>query len=337
MFWGNINQSQKRVLFSGPRIVPIVGFFGVPCEAFGRPPFPFPVCQVKAFWRTVAYISKKYAHQQILWINFDETSVRCTPPGLPGCVVDGTCWKPQAPHMRVRKDWRKVSWTYGALICNDATIQPHLPHFLFCSQKRLPQKMAKAFDALPPTKLRLLRGKSAWATVDSMIQIVASLRKALQPWIPKVKPILLLDTASPHLPKRFMSFARKQGFQLLFVPASATGLVQPLDVYSFSSFKLYLRRKYMEQRQTALEGQPELLAWLWQLGQAPREFFCSVKWADAFEGVGCGCQVTKLHSALKDFMGTPLLFPCPAKPSAADMALIWPKRRKMEHAAASLF
>lgn len=294
---------------------------------------------MQAFWRSLAYISDKYSGQEIVWINFDETAVCCSPPSVQGCVVESQCWKihPRGPHMTVRKDWRKISWTYCAVICNNPAIQAVLPHFLLCGEKRLPQRTVKAFQALPVTRLQLLRAKSSWVTAETMIIIVTALKEALKPWIPKVKPILLLDTACPHLPKRFMSSAKKQGFQLLYVPSCTTGLAQPLDVYAFSAFKMYLRRKYMEQRRTALEGQPELLAWLWQLSQAPQDFFASKKWTHAFEGVGTACNVTKLHSTLAAFMGHPTVFPCPAKPSAAEMALIWPKRRKMEHAASSLF
>ena len=126
--------------------------------------------------------------------------------------------------MPVPKSRRRIAYTYGALLCSHPGIQAVLPHFLVCSEKRLPQTVAKGFAALPPTRLRLLRRKSSWVTTDCMIRILADVREALQPWLPMVKPILVLDTASPHLPKRLMSFAKRKGFQLLFVPASSTGL-----------------------------------------------------------------------------------------------------------------
>ena len=55
-----------------------------------------------------------------------------------------------------------------------------------------------------------------------MISILADVRKGLAHWLPMVKPILVLDTASPHLPKKVMPFAKQQGLQLLFVPACST-------------------------------------------------------------------------------------------------------------------
>ncbi|CAJ1383957.1 unnamed protein product [Effrenium voratum] len=147
--------------------------------------------------------------------------------------------------MKVRKERRRVACTYCAVICSHPEIQAALP-----------TSVARGYQALPPTRLRLLRGKSSWVTSNTMITILAAVREALQPWLPLVKPILLLDTAAPHLPKRVLSFSKKKGLQLLFVPAWGTSLTQPLDVYGFAAFNLYLRRKYMEQRQTALDGQP---------------------------------------------------------------------------------
>ena len=141
----------------------------------------------------------------------------------------------------------------------------------------------------------------------------------------------------PPLAKKVLSFAQKKGLQLPFVPSCGTSLLQPLDIFAFAAFKIYLRRKYQEHRRTALDGHPDLLAWVWQLGQAGQDFFGKRKWAHAFAGVGCGGDVSQLHSSLKNFMGNPVSFPLPAKPTDAELALIWPKRRKMSYAAAYLF
>ena len=134
-----------------------------------------------------------------------------------------------------------------------------------------------------------------------------------------------------------MSCARKLGVQLLYIPSCSTSLIQPLDVYGFSAFKMFLRRKYLEQRVTALGGHPEPLAWLWQVSQSPREFFASKSWAHAFQGVGRARDVTLLQSDLREFMDNPMLFPPPVKPTLAEMALVWPQRRRMGYAAGMLF
>ena len=297
------------------------------------------IWQVASFWRSASYLANKFSHQDIVWINVDETCVACSPACPTGCVVGAHCWKthPANAHMRVKKDTSRKTFTYVAMIASRPCIQAALPHFLVCSESRMPKLVARAFKALPPSRLQLLRGKSSWVTAETFVTILTELQKALQPWLPAVKPILLLDCACPHLPKKVLSFAQKKGLQLLFVPSCGTSLLQPLDIFAFAAFKIYLRRKYQEHRRTALDGHPDLLAWVWQLGQAGQDFFGKRKWAHAFAGVGCGGDVSQLHSSLKNFMGNPVSFPLPAKPTDAELALIWPKRRKMSYAAAYLF
>lgn len=297
------------------------------------------IWQVASFWRSASYLANKFSHQDIVWINVDETCVACSPACPTGCVVGAHCWKthPANAHMRVKKDTSRKTFTYVAMIASRPCIQAALPHFLVCSESRMPKLVARAFKALPPSRLQLLRGKSSWVTAETFVTILTELQKALQPWLPAVKPILLLDCACPHLPKKVLSFAQKKGLQLLFVPSCGTSLLQPLDIFAFAAFKIYLRRKYQEHRRTALDGHPDLLAWVWQLGQAGQDFFGKRKWAHAFAGVGCGGDVSQLHSSLQNFMGNPVSFPLPAKPTDAELALIWPKRRKMSYAAAYLF
>ena len=88
-----------------------------------------------------------------------------------------------------------------------------------------------------------------------------------------VKPILVLDTASPHLPKRLMSFAKRKGFQLLFVPASSTGLLQPLDTSAFSAFKHWIKRKNQQLRRTAQGGEPQQLEFSVATGSSSSRIF----------------------------------------------------------------
>lgn len=215
-------------------------------------------------------------------------------------------------------------------------MQAALPHFLLCSAARMPKQCCRAYASLPRTKLQLLRRKSAWVNAEALVFMLKSLRTSLAPWIPEYKPILLLDVAGAHLPKNVLTTARKLGIQLLFCPSSTTSLVQPLDVFGFGPFKLWLKRKYQEERQAETDGQPQLLAWLYHLSQAPQHFFAARKWQRSFHAIGAG-EVGQLHARLAEFMDFPASFPASVKPTAAEFSVVWPKRRKMSYAYASLF
>ena len=83
-----------------------------------------------------------------------------------------------------------------------------------CLQREEASKtVAKGFAALPPTRLRLLRRKYSWVTTDFMIRILADVREALQPWLRMVKPILVLDTASPYLQHTVTMLVRQHCWQ----------------------------------------------------------------------------------------------------------------------------
>ena len=179
----------------------------------------------------------------------------------------------------------------------------------------------------------LLRTKSTWITSETLIHIFKSLKDCLAPWIPEYKPLLLLDCAGAHLPKAVMRAARGCGIQLVYIPSCTTGLIQPLDCFSFSSFKMFLRHRYQKQREVEFDGQPQPLSWMWHLSQAPKLFFASRKWAPAFKGVGVA-DSAHLHSHLSEFMQRPdaSSFPMPVKPTSAAFEIIWPRRRKMSYA-----
>ena len=169
--------------------------------------------QVASFWRSASYLANKFSHQDIVWINVDETCVACSPACPTGCVVGAHCWKthPANAHMRVKKDTSRKTFTYVAMIASRPCIQAALPHFLVCSESRMPKLVARAFKALPPSRLQLLRGKSSWVTAETFVTILTELQKALQPWLPAVKPILLLDCACPHLRKKCCLLHRRKG------------------------------------------------------------------------------------------------------------------------------
>ena len=292
------------------------------------------------FWQTLAYLRQKHesSGKKLLFLNFDETNVLYTPECPEGCIGAKGYWKgkhPARPHRRVQPDKRRATFTYCAIIADQPAVQATLPHFLLSSAARMPRQCFWAYMALPKTKLQLLRGKSSWVTSDDLVSMLKSLRTCLAPWMAEYQPVLLLDVAGAHLPKHVMGAARKLGLQLVYCPSSTTALVQPLDVYAFAPFKLWLKRQYQEQRQAEPDGQPSLLAWLFHVSQAPKCFFAAQKWQHSFAGIGTS-QVCQLHSRLAEFMHRPNALPAPVKPKAEDFAVVWPKRRKMGYAYASL-
>ncbi|CAJ1442230.1 unnamed protein product [Effrenium voratum] len=297
--------------------------------------------KVRAFWHTLAHVSAKYSHKQIVFLNLDETSVGFNMTPLAGCVAAACVQRGLRLRAKVKKENLRGAMSYVALICDSAELQGKLPHYLIGSTVRLTKTIMKGIAALPATQLRILRRKSAWNTSEVMVAIIKDVSKTLQPVLDagNVQPVLLLDCAPAHLPLPVMQAASDCGIQLLFIPSSCTHIAQPLDIRAFAGFKMYLKKVHRELRAASAEGLISPLAWIWHLTQAPRQFFAAKKWKPSFEAVGAGgpTDLSRLHKDLKQLMGNPTSLPAGSKPTPADLACIWPKRRRMAYACKALF
>ncbi|CAL1168248.1 unnamed protein product, partial [Cladocopium goreaui] len=165
-------------------------------------------------------------------------------------------------------------------------------------------------------------GEQQTVSVDPLLMSVAAEAVAClaEKKVTELRAALLLNQR--HI-RNCQQQSRREAASLLKGGLSCHSERKVLAVYALSNWDLSLA---LRAAQRLSRGEPQQLEFLWQLGQAPREFFASRQWAHAFESVGCGRDVTKLHSALRNFMQNPVSLPLPAKPTPAEMALIWPKR-----------
>ncbi|CAJ1340865.1 unnamed protein product, partial [Effrenium voratum] len=240
---------------------------------------------VRAFWHTLAHVSAKYSHKQIVFLNLDETSAGFNMTPLAGCVAAACVQRGLRLRAKVKKENLRGAMSYVALICDSAELQGKLPHYLIGSTVRLTKTIMKGIAALPATQLRILRRKSAWNTSEVMVAVIKDVSKTLQPVLDagNVQPVLLLDCAPARLPLPVMQAASDCGIQLLFIPSSCTHIAQPLDIRAFAGFKMYLRKVHRKLRAASAEGLISPLAWIWHLTQAPRQFFAAKKWKPSFK------------------------------------------------------
>lgn len=220
--------------------------------------------------------------------------------------------------------------TYVSVICNCKHIQGKLPHFFIGTQVKLTKKLLRAQRALPQTRLRVLRQKSAWTSAANSAQILKEIAEVLKSF-PSKQGVVLLDCAPAHLPRQVMAMARKCKLQLVYIPAQTTDYLQPLDLQGFSPFKQFLIRKHQELRSYSEHGLVPPLAWLWQCMQAPHEFWAARQWQKSFDAVGCNGP-GQVHKALQHLMGAGVPWPGPDRPTPQQMQCVWPARRQMAHA-----
>lgn len=281
-------------------------------------------------WRWLTHVETMTpAGKQILWLNLDETSVAVHFLGGRGTVVTDRTPGGLASKLGVRasKAALRGAVTHVGLICDNSTLQPLLPQVIIGNRRRFTRKLLAAVATSKPSGVHLFAEKSAWNSHDIMVRVLRLLAEALEPYKAIWQPVLMLDVATCHVGPKVAAAARSLGIQLVYVPARMTGLLQPLDVAVFASYKAWLRTEWRRLQEAAPQGQVSDVAWLELVMKAASTFLRSKKWHRAFELVGVGGRSnisTAISRQAPEALATPLV---EGPPTTGDIELIFPRGR----------
>jgi hypothetical protein len=160
-----------------------------------------------------------------------------------------------------------------------------------------------------------------------MTQVLELLADALKDY-PAFQPVLLLDTATCHIGDKVAEKAAALNIWLVPVPAGVTHLLQPLDVYTFSCYKEFLRREYRLAR--AKHGgiiTPQ--TWLRLIFQVCTRYLNSHKWAPACNQVGLGSTAADLSKEIQSLFPNGLPKRASTCLSSAELVRLMPVDRKV--------
>ena len=87
----------------------------------------------------------------------------------------------------------------------------------------------------------LRRGTSAWVNAPAMVEVLGILGASLAAAKPLAHCVLVMDCSPVHTTASVVRAAARAGVHLLFVPASMTHLMQPLDTHIFANLKNTMR------------------------------------------------------------------------------------------------
>ena len=255
-------------------------------------------------------VSCVVAPVQPLFLNLDETSVSYTFHQAKG-LYHRRLKRQGRAHTQIRKSELRGAVTHVAVICERSEVQPRLPQVIIGNKHRFTVRLMASVRASTPANVHLFRRKSSWNNTLCMCEILDLLSNALKefPWF---QPILLLDTASCHISDVVAAKASALNIWLVPVPAGLTHLLQPLDVYTFSGYKEFLRQQYRKAR--ADKGMVSLEMWLQLLFDVCTTYLNGRKWSPAFSQVGLGARTSVLSTELQSF------FPA-GKPNQANTCL----------------
>ena len=241
--------------------------------------------------------------KKILRLNLDETSIKLFLPCGRGNIV--SLAKGQARRLKQpasRKQMR-MCLTFVAIICDEPSIQTILPQIILGSERALTQRVLREVRPCLRDNVILLRAKNGWMTAGLMARLMTMLGKKLIPFRHNYQPIMLFDAYSAHLsPMVFRAAARAQIWTII-IPAKMTGLVQPLDTHVFYKFKMYLRKRFMEEATQAETGRVPINKMIMAANDAVRFILQKYKWSRAFENNGFNVHDGPVRSRIQEAAG----------------------------------
>jgi len=206
-------------------------------------------------------------------------------------------------------------------------MQVLLPQVVVGNEATLPAAKMASLRAACPANVRLLRQKSAWNNKFLCAVIIRILALALRPHRDRFQPVLILDACRLHFAEVVVNACNACGIWLVFVPAKATWLLQPLDTDAFLPFKSYLRKAYQKARIESGQADLDIGHFLGCLFEAIQRVLEAGLWAGVFDKVGFGMQQSFVapHILRELVMEGPVGVPS-SRPTSEQLQVIFPKR-----------
>ena len=260
--------------------------------------------KVVASWQWANFVeAQKSATKRIVYVNMDETMIRLWQGGHREIVkVEPFANRKLFLDTEERGSLaeRRQNCSMIAFISDCPEAQGLLPLILLLNEhhisKTAAQPIVEQFAA--NKNVVFLRRKSAWNSVELMVWIMAELRRRLTPLEPLAQVVLLLDCAPCHAHARVAHAAARNKVILVFLAASMTSSLQPLDVFVFASLKRYIRHAY-ERLILENDGAKCTERFLVELLHVSTDFIFGQNWQHAFRGCGFGAAQAGLTAHLR--------------------------------------
>ena len=136
-------------------------------------------------------------------------------------------------------------FTFVALICDDASIQPLLPQVMFVAASSLPHHRLASLCEDLPDNVYVKRMPKAWNNADQHKSLIRILALTLAPFTDR-QPISTFDAAPLHVTADVLTEIRAGGLLCMLIPAKLTWLLQPLDTHVFVKVRLHLKQKFAD-------------------------------------------------------------------------------------------
>jgi hypothetical protein len=145
---------------------------------------------------------------------------------------------------------RRSAVSLVSFICDEASLQPSLPQVFISNEHVLTKADMQNLNSACARNVFFIRRNSSWVNVAMLLEILELLRRSLGQLTRTHSIVLHMDACRTHLHPSIVKACTRAGIYLMYIPASTTGWLQPLDVCVFSRYKDWVARE-LEQRRLA--------------------------------------------------------------------------------------
>lgn len=268
------------------------------------------------------------ADRPVLLLNLDETSIPLWSKPRKGYLMFGNHRGRKAvlrqgpgPSLSLRRSYVSLV----ALLCDDPAVQPLLPQVFVTNEHVLSKADVESLNADCRPNVFFARRRSSWANAELIVEIVKLLAVSIPEVLRTHRVVLHMDTARSHLHTSVVKACTKEGIFLMYVPASTTAWLQPLDAYVFSSYKRWVGRELEKLRLAGPTGSLPRSVVMGVYSRGLAAVLEAKSWRHAFEATGLRgqCGLSKdLMARLRWAVPPPL---SSALPSLGDLQVVYPR------------
>ena len=264
----------------------------------------------------------------VIRINMDESCCKLSPPLKRGLVALPSGLKSRQFLQIERRNplkLRRSAVTLAAFVSDNEEVNKILPQIIVGAEQIIQAWMGPLLMNGRTDGIFVLRRKSAWLRADVVANLINVLGEALAPFANTCRFILMLDAAKIHFSKRVVQACTRHSIHLLYVPASMTSLLQPLDTHVFPLYKRFISREYEKALVDSASGEISIFAFIKLLIAAVENVIQRRSWKQAFLQTGFGNQQKDLSRSLRSKLqldAVPVIEP--RLPTLDELQVIYP-------------
>ena len=149
---------------------------------------------------------------------------------------------------------------------------------------------------------------------------LTKLRGVVRAWNPAVRVVLAIDVCRAHISHDVVVHSRRLGFEVVFVPAKMTWLLQPLDTHVFAQLKRSIRDGLFQRIVASSSGRLFARDAIAVKAAAIDKILVTRDWSGIFRRLGMDGCVDNLRPAVRDLLsGSDLAPRAPTAPELKDL------------------